>query len=156
MAYSKVSIPREVYLFTQKQNLEQILEDKKIRRFGDTECWFCRTLEDMLRYMDMTVMNEGQRYIAPDRTIKRYPKFKPENYVMLRLVPARWEDKWYQWNQELPANASPEARQQAREFSELKLGYRGDLRFSEVEEFEMTEVMGIDSVQDTAFPNLTM
>jgi hypothetical protein len=156
MAYSKVSIPREVYHFTQKQNLEQILEDKKIRCFGDTECWFSRTLEDMLRYMDMTVMNEGQRYIAPDRTIKRYPKFKPENYVMLCLVPARWEDKWYKWNQELPANASPEARQQAREFSELKLGYRGDLRFSEVEVFEMTEVMGIDSVQDTAFPNLTM
>ena len=108
--------------------------------------------------MAMTVMNEGQKYIAPDRTIKRYPKFEPESYVMLRIVPAKWEDKWYQWNQELPANASPEALQQAKEFSELKLGYRGDLRFSQVEVFEMTEVMGIvpTQEQDTTFPNLAM
>ena len=99
MSYSKASIPTEVYHFTQKQNLEQILSDRRIRRFGDTECWFCRSPEDMLRYMEMTVMNEGQKYIAPDRTVKRYPKFEPENYVMLRIVPAKWEDKWYQWNQ---------------------------------------------------------
>lgn len=87
-----------------------------------------------------------------------HPKFEPENYVMLRLVPAKWEDKWYQWNQELPANVSPESRQQAKEFLELKLGYRGDLRFSQVEVFEMTEVMGIAPTQeqDTTFPNLTM
>ena len=58
MAYSKVSIPSEVYHFTQKGNLEQILSDRRIRRFGDTECWFCRSPEDMLRYMDMTVMND--------------------------------------------------------------------------------------------------
>lgn len=90
----------------------------------------------------MTIMNEGQKYITSDRTIKRYPKFEPEKYIMLRLVPAKWEDKWYQWNQEIPVNASPEAKAQAREFSELKLGYRGDLRFSQVEVFEMTEVMG--------------
>jgi len=158
MAYSKVSIPTEVYHFTRKENLEQILADRRIRRFGDTECWFCRSPEDMLRHMGMTVMNEGQKCIAPDRTIKRYPKFEPEDYVMLRIVPAKWEDKWYQWNQELPPNASPEARQQAREFSELKLGYRGDLRFSQVEVYEMTEVMGNTPTQeqDTTFPNLTM
>ena len=158
MAYSKVSIPTEVFHFTQKQNLEQILSDRRIRRFGDTECWFCRSPEDMLRYMEMTVMNEGQKYIAPDRTVKRYPKFEPENYVMLRIVPAKWEDKWYQWNQELPATASPETMQQAKESSELKLGYRGDLRFSQVEVFEMAEVMGIAPTQEqeTTFPNLAM
>lgn len=36
MAYSKVSIPSEVYHFTRKENLEQILTDKRIRCFGDT------------------------------------------------------------------------------------------------------------------------
>ena len=158
MAYSKVSIPTEVYHFTRKENQEQILTDKRIRRFDDTECWFCRSPEDMLRYMGMTIMNEGQKYIAPDRTIKRYPKFEPENFVMLRLVPAKWEDKWYQWNQELSANAPPETIEQAKEFSELKLGYRGDLRFSQIEVFEMTELMGIAPAQEQniPFPNLTM
>ena len=141
MAYSKVSIPTEVYHFTRKENLEQILTDKRIRCFGDAECWFCRSPEDMLRYMGMTVMNEGQKYIAADRTIQRYPKFKPENYVMLRLVPAKWEDKWYQWNQELPVNTSPEVKAEAREFSELKIGYRGDLRFSKMEVIDLEQIM---------------
>lgn len=158
MAYSKVSIPTEVYHFTPRENLASILADRRIRRFSDPQCWFCRTTEDMLRYMELTIMNEGQKYIAPDRTTKRYPKFVPENYVVLRLVPAKWEDKWYQWNEELPENASPELKQKAKEFSELKLGYRGDLRFSQVEVYEMTEVMGIAPTEEqaTTFPNLTM
>ena len=57
---------------------------------------------------------------------------------MLCLAPAKWEDKLRQWNQKLSANASPEAKQQARVFSELKLDYQGDLHFSQVEVFEMT------------------
>lgn len=40
MAYSKVSIPSEVYHFIRKENLDQILADKRIRRFGDTEAGF--------------------------------------------------------------------------------------------------------------------
>ena len=148
----------EVYHLTRRENIDSIRADKRIRRFGDTECWFCRSPEDMLRYMEYTVLCEGKPYIATGGIIEHYPKFVPKDHVLLKLTPAKWEDKWYQWNQELPANASPEALQQAKEFSELKLGYRGDLRFSQVEVFEMTEVMGIAPTQeqDTTFPNLTM
>ena len=39
MAYSKVWIPTEVYHLTMRENLESILANKRIRRFGDTECW---------------------------------------------------------------------------------------------------------------------
>ena len=96
MAYSKVSIPSDVFHFTQKKNLEQILSDRRIRRFGDTECWFCRSPEDMLKYMEYTVLCEGKPYIAIGGRIERYPKFIPEDHVLLKLTPAKWEDKWYQ------------------------------------------------------------
>ena len=33
-------------------------------------------------------------------------------------------------------------KEQAREFSELKIGYRGDLRSSKAEVFDMTQVFG--------------
>ena len=143
MAYSKARIPTEVYHLTKRENLDSILADKRIRRFGDTECWFCRSPEDMLRYMEYTVLCEGKTYIATGGRIQRYPKFNPEDHVLLKLTPSKWEDKWYQWNQELPANASPEVKEQAREFSELKIGYRGDLRFSKVEIFDLKQIMGI-------------
>ena len=129
------------------ENLESILADKRIRRFGDTECWFCRSPEDMLRYMEYTVLCEGKPYIATGGRIQRYPKFVPEDYVLLKLTPSKWEDKWYQWNQEVPANASPEVKDQARIFSELKVGYRGDLRFSKVEVLDLKQIMGIQPEQ---------
>ena len=142
MAYVKVGIPTEVYHLTKRENIADIEADKRIRRFGDTECWFCRSPEDMLRYMEYTVLCEGKPYIATGGVIKHYPKFIPEDHVLLKLTPAKWEDKWYQWNQELPQNASQAAREQAEGFSRLKVGYRGDLRFSKMEIMELTQLMG--------------
>ena len=155
MAYAKARIPTEVYHLTRLENVDSIRADKRIRRFGDTECWFCRSTEDMLRYMEYTVLCEGKPYIATGGNIKRYPKFNPEEYVLLKLIPSKWEDKWYQWNQELPANASPEAKAEAREFSELKIGYRGDLRFAKMEVIDISQLMQEQS-QNTVMDVQTM
>ena len=46
MAYVKAPIPSEVYHLTKKANLESILDDGAIRRFDDTECWFCESLSE--------------------------------------------------------------------------------------------------------------
>ena len=54
MAYVKAPIPSEVYHLTQKDKLDDILDDGKIRCFGDTECWFCESLEKMKAYMTRT------------------------------------------------------------------------------------------------------
>lgn len=143
MAYVKARIPTEVYHLTKRENVESIRTDKRIRRFGDTECWFCRTPNDMLRYMEYTVLCEGKPYIATGGRIEHYPKFIPEDYVFLKLTPSKWEDKWYLWNQELPVNASLVAKAEAIEFSELKIGYRGDLRFSKMEVIDLEQIMGM-------------
>ena len=62
MAYIKAPIPSEVYHLTQQDKLDDILNDGKIRRFGDTECWFCESLEKMKAYMEQTVLCEGKAY----------------------------------------------------------------------------------------------
>lgn len=156
MAYSKARIPTEVYHLTKRENLDSILSDKRIRRFGDTECWFCRTPEDMLRYMEYTVLCEGKPYIATGGRVQRYPKFQPEEYVLLKLTPSKWEDKWYQWNQEVPANVPQEIKDQAREFSELKIGYRGDLRFSRAEVLDLQQIMGQHPQMEADQQTMTM
>lgn len=131
----------EVYHLTRRENVDNIRAEKRIRRFGDTECWFCRSPEDMLRYMEYTVLCEGKPYIATGGMLKHYPRFIPEDHVLLKLTPAKWEDKWYKWNQELPPNAAQAVKDQAEEFSRLKVGYRGDLRFSKMEVIELTQIM---------------
>ena len=147
MGYEKVGIPSEVYHLTKKKNLDSILADQTIRRFGDTECWFCRSIPDMNRYMEMTVLCEGKPFVDVDGRIKRYPKFEPDDYVVLKLTPRERIGKWYQWNQVLPSYASPEVKAEGKEFSRLKVGFGGDMQFKECEVLEMSQVMNQNTEQ---------
>ena len=122
MAYQKAPRPSTVYHLTQKGNLDSILDDGVIRRFGDTECWFCETLPKMKSYMEQTVMCEGKPYYAVGGQLCRYPKFVPEDYVLLKLTPCGYEDKWYRWEQEIPPGSPKALIRAAREFSALKIG----------------------------------
>ena len=133
MAYEKVPRPSTVYHLTQKGNLDSILDDGMIRRFNDTECWFCESLDKMKAYMGQTVLCEGKPYYAVGGQLCRYPKFVPEDYVLLKLTPRGYEDNWYRWNQEIPPGSSRELMQAAKEFSMLKIGYRGDMAFRSAE-----------------------
>ena len=121
MAYEKVPRPSTVYHLTKKEHLDSILDDGVIRRFDDTECWFCESLDKMRAYMAQTVLCEGKPYYAVDGQLCRYPKFVPEDYVLLKLTPRGYEDNWYRWNQEIPPGSSRELMQAAKEFSMLKI-----------------------------------
>lgn len=133
MAYVKEHAPSEVYHLTKKENLNSILEGGMIRRFGDTECWFCADLQKMKAYMEQTVMCEGKHYYSVTGQLCRYPKFVPKDYVLLKLTPCRQADNWYRWEQEIPAGSSAALVRAAHEFSALKIGYRGDLAFRNAE-----------------------
>ena len=141
MAYVKAPIPTEVYHLTQLDKLDGILNGGKIRRFGDTECWFCESLEKMKAYMERTVLCEGKAYYDVGGQLCHYPKFEPDRHVILKLKPCRREGNWYRWNQEIPPHSPPELVQAAVEFSKLKIGYRGDLAFKNAETINVAEFL---------------
>jgi len=142
MGYEKINKPQgELYHYTKRENLEQILKDQKIKKFKDRECWFCTSLENVLRLMELTVMQEGKKYYDVEGNLKRYPEFIPEEYVILRLTPRFQNGEWVIWNQQLPSNASEELVQLGEEFSHLKVGFRGDLKFRDPCIIEFTELV---------------
>ena len=141
MAYVKAPIPSEVYHLTQMDKLDDILDDGKIRRFGDTECWFCESLAKMKAYMEQTVLCEGKPYYGVGGQLCRYPKFEPDEHIILKLTPCRREGNWYRWNQEIPLNSPLELVQAAAEFSKLKIGFRGDLPFRNAEAIDVAEFL---------------
>lgn len=141
MAYQKVSRPSTVYHLTKKEHLDSILDDGVIRRFDDTECWFCESLDKMKAYMEQTVLCEGKPYYAVGGHLCRYPKFVPDDYVILKLTSRGYEDNWYRWNQEVPPGSSRELMQAAKEFSLLKIGYRGDMAFKEPEVIDVQKFL---------------
>ena len=141
MAYEKLTRPSTVYHLTQKGNLTSILDDGVIRRFDDTECWFCESLEKMKVYMAQTVLCEGKPYYTVGGQLRRYPKFVPEAYVLLKLTPRGCEDNWYRWNQEVPPGSPRELVQAAKEFSMLKIGCHGDVMFYEPEVIDVPKFL---------------
>ena len=141
MAYQKVPRPSTVYHLTQKGNLDSILDDGMIRRFGDTECWFCESLDKMRAYMAQTVLCEGKPYYAVGGQLCRYPKFVPEDYVLIKLTPSHAKDNWYRWDQEIPPGSPRGLVQAAKEFSMLKIGYRGDMAFRNAEVIDVPKFL---------------
>lgn len=148
MGYVKSRIPDKVFHLTKRKNVETILQEEKIRRFDDTECWFCQSVPDLLRYMEYTVLCKGKVYYKTDGSIGRYPRFKPEDYAVLELVPRYREGNWYKWNQELPPNSPGELMAQAKEFSNLKIGFRGDLRFKDCKVLEIKDLLDYSPIPD--------
>ena len=141
MAYVKVRPPVKIYHLTGKDNLNSILDDSVIRRFNDTECWFCESLDKMRAYMEQTVMCEGKPYYAVGGQLCRYPKFVPEDYVLLKLTPSHAKDNWYRWDQEIPPGSPRGLVRAAREFSLLKIGYRGDMAFRNAEVIDVPKFL---------------
>ena len=141
MAYVKVRPPVKIYHLTGKDNLNSILDDGVIRRFNDTECWFCESLDKMRAYMEQTVMCKGKPYRTADGQLCHYSNFNPEAYILLKLVPTRQENAWYRRTQEQSSSNSEELMQAEKEFFSLSIGYRGDMAFKEPEVIDVPKFL---------------
>ena len=152
MAYERIEKPEgSLYHYTNRAQLDSILQDDRIRRFGDRECWFCTSLEDTLALMERTVMQEGKPYYDVNGILRQYPTFMPEDYVILQLEPRYQNGDWVRWNQELPPGCSAELLAQAKEFSALKKGFRGDLKF-----YQNPQVLAVAPLLEEQTPGMDM
>jgi len=141
MSYMNAKAPAEVYHLTKKKNLPAILQEKTIKRFSDQECWFCESLPKLKHYMEYTVLQEGKLFYDVGGVPNHYPKFIPEDYVVLKLIPEGRKDRWVRWMQEVPIYVDQAFKDKATEFSNLKIGYRGNLRFSDYEVLSVGDVL---------------
>lgn len=134
--------PEIIYHYTKKKNLDSILRDGVIKRFDDTECWFSLSIYDMVILMQYTVMREGRPFIAVGGKVSYYPKFDPEDYVILKLQPLHSsKTKWFHWKDPITPKL-PKDRLEAIE--RAKVCYRGNLRFKEPATIlEMSEVLNL-------------
>lgn len=150
MGYEHIIKPEgSLYHYTKRENIDTILRDGRIRRFGDQECWFCISLEDTLKLMEKTVMMEGKSYYGIGGILKRYPVFVPSEYVILKLEQRYQNGVWVRWNKELPEGSPLDLVEEARIFSHLKVGFRGELKFKENPEIIEVTVLLEEHQQST-------
>ena len=97
---------------------------------------------------------EGKPYYKVGGSIGRYPKFVPEDYVIRSAeIPAFRKVEWVQWMQEMPPGSPPELLKAAETFSNLKLGFRGDLKFQQNP--EVIEVAPLVEAAQTQFLDIS-
>lgn len=121
MAYERITVAQaDVYHYTKKENLDNILLDGKIRKYRDKECWFCDSLEDTLRLMELTVMNEGGLYIGVNELPMRYPKFCSDDFVILKLTPRYQNGEWVKWHQQVDSGCINGKKCTCRRIQKLK------------------------------------
>ena len=135
------SIPKRVYHYTKKENYNSIMHDGKIIASDGLECWFCLSIPDLVSYLELTALNEGKYYITSDSTVKTYPKFIPDDYIVLELKPRYSKDFWYYYKDDVLQEDFYKRTIQLN-FAKLKIGFRGDLEFkSNPKVYEMTEIL---------------
>lgn len=112
------------------------------------------------KHIDIIFETEKMRILILDDgigkvggSIGRYPKFVPEDYVILRLNPRFQKGEWVQWMQEMPPGSPPELLKAAETFSNLKLGFRGDLKFQQNP--EVIEVAPLVEAAQTQFLDIS-
>lgn len=87
-------------------------------------------------------------YIGVDGLPKRYPKFCPDEYVIPELIPRYQNGEWVKWNQEIGRCCTAEQKVLVDEFSNLKIGYRGNLKFkSEPKMIEISEALQMRALE---------
>lgn len=87
-------------------------------------------------------MNEGGLYIGVNELPMRYPKFCSDDFVILKLTPRYQNGEWVKWHQQVDSGCINGKNVLAEEFRNLKLGYRGDLKFEKNSEiFEISEAL---------------
>ena len=142
MGYERIQKPEGLlYHYTRKENLESILRDGRIRKFCDRETWFTKSLADTLRLMSLTVMQEGAAYYDARGRLKALPGICTGGLCSFRTYPALPERGMGDLESGTSTQCPESVRELAEEFSHLKLGYRGDLKFWENPViYEMTDL----------------
>lgn len=136
--------PEVVFHYTKRENLKSIKEDGfiKANKIDWDSCWFTKSLESNLNLMEQTIMVEGKTYINILGLPANYPKFIPEDYVILKLIPVSNEKhEWLRW-------VDGFSKTNDEDHYNFTVAHQGNLKFSSIEVIEVAEVVDRSKIKN--------
>ena len=121
--------PDIIYHYTKKENVKNILQDKKIKKFKDSYTFFTKSYDDAIYLINNVTCNPKCVTIGFDG-IKRVNKNNPKDYVILKLeVDKNYIDrtKWF-----ISSSASGINQERIQKIND-SICYKGDLKFKSCE-----------------------
>lgn len=142
-------VPKEIYHYTKRENLEKILYDGYIKHGSDMMCCVSGSLSDAFMIIGNTIMRGGAAYYSVEGIKLCYPRFIPSDYVIIKsdVRYSKW-DKWYWWFDNGDVGLGGVMKKMKITYEKMKLFYMGNLRLDNVEVLEVTDYM-----QDYCYQN---
>ena len=146
--FEEIDQPEVVYHMTDRENLESIMESRKIKSFNDYLTFFFTNEEQAPLYIELSGALTGRHYYGTDGIPKTAPPLIVEDTVVLKLVPKKKEKlEWYRevidgTKSGYETVMTPDIQPLWDEFNNCKVVHYGDFQF-DVEKVEIIELADI-------------
>lgn len=123
--------PKEIYHFTKKENLENIMKDRTIKHFSDVYTFYCPTEWEAKWFLYNVTCNPKATTVGSNG-IKRQNNNKIEEFVLLKITPdTNYLDnsKWFKSNST-----------RNEEVDSHVICYKGTVKIKNAEIYELNEV----------------
>lgn len=147
--FSEIDQPDVVYHMTDRENLNDILNDGKIKSFNDYVTYFFPDTKCIPVYCAITGAFIGRTYSTTDGKQVTAPPLNIEQTVVLKLIPRRPEK--LEWYKEVSKNdvlakrdgLTKEMEQVTQYFDNARIVHYGDFAFKSdsVEVIELKDIM---------------
>lgn len=145
--FQEIPQPECVYHMTDRQNIEAIMRDGKVRTFNDYMCFFFPDIESVSLYIDTSNALKGRKYYDFDGKWHTQPPLVIDDTVVLKLKPRRKEP--LQWFKEIHTEAfmqkvPEDERSKVLAFDASRICHYDDMAFrtfpGDVEVIELRDV----------------
>ena len=124
-------VPKEIYHFTKKDNLESIMKDTTIKHFSDIYTFYCPTEWEAKWFLYNVTCNPKAVTVGADG-VKRQNNNKIDEFVLLKITPdTNYLDnrKWFKSNSTRNDDVDKHV-----------ICYKGNVRIKSAEIYELNEV----------------
>jgi hypothetical protein len=124
-------MPKVIYHFTKKENLESIMKDRIIKHFSDVYTFYCPTEWEAKWFLYNVTCNPKATTVGADG-VKKQNNNKIDEFVLLKIIPDRIyldNNKWFKSNSTRNDNVDRHV-----------ICYKGNVRIKNAEIYELNEV----------------
>lgn len=128
--FEEIEQPEVVYHMTDKENLNDILSDGKIKSFNDYVTFFFPDTKVIPIYIQLTGALTGKLYYGTDEVIRKAPPLDIDNTIVLELIPRRTEK--LEWCREVISaqeHLSEDAKPLRSLFNQCIIAHYGNFQF---------------------------
>lgn len=148
--FEETDSPEIVYHMTSRKNAQSIINDGKVKSFGDYVTWFFTDIEHVLAYIYISGADRGRQYYDTNGRETTDPPLNHADTVVLKLAcrkePLMWYKEIVNSSKTMYRNMEKTVEKMWEIMCNIRVCHYGDLRFTKV--LDVIELTDIDKLPE--------